>query len=115
MGAVLTTNIIWKTRLVGVGSVNLNDAISYGISGPIIRSVGIRKDVRFYKSETYASYWYLSLNSFLGKRGDSYDRFLIRVREMYESVNIIFQIISNLTNYKNNKFINSKQNINFYS
>jgi len=54
--AVLTTNVIWKTRLIGVGSVNLNDAISYGISGPIIRSIGVRKDVRFYKSETYASY-----------------------------------------------------------
>jgi len=93
----------------------LNDAISYGISGPIIRSVGIRKDVRFYKSETYASYWYLSLNSYLGKRGDSYDRFLIRVREMYESVNIIFQVISNLTNYKNDKVIASNSNTNFYS
>jgi NADH:ubiquinone oxidoreductase subunit D len=54
--AVLTTNNIWKTRLVGVGSVNLNDAISYGISGPVVRSVGIRKDIRFYRSETYASY-----------------------------------------------------------
>jgi len=37
------------------------------------------------------------MHSFLGKRGDSYDRFLIRVREMYESINIIFQILSNLT------------------
>jgi NADH:ubiquinone oxidoreductase subunit D len=54
--------------------------------------------MRFYKSETYASYWFLSLHSFLGKRGDSYDRFLIRVREMYESVNIVFQILSNLSN-----------------
>ena len=54
--AVLTTNNIWKSRLVGVGSVNFNDAVSYGISGPVIRSVGVRKDLRFYKSETYASY-----------------------------------------------------------
>ena len=98
--AVLTTNNIWKSRLIGVGSVNLNDVISYSVSGPVVRGVGIRKDIRFYKSETYASYWYLSLNSFLGKRGDSYDRFLIRVREMYESVNIVFQVLSNLTNNK---------------
>ena len=96
--AVLTTNNIWKTRLVGVGSVNVNDAISYSISGPVVRSVGIRKDIRFYRSETYASYWFLSMQSYLGKRGDSYDRFLIRVREMYESVNIVFQVLSNLTN-----------------
>ena len=42
--------------IVCVGSLNLNDAISYGISGPIVRSVGIRIDIRFYRSETYASY-----------------------------------------------------------
>lgn len=38
------------------------------------------------------------MQSFLGRRGDSYDRFLIRIREMYESINIIFQVLSNLTN-----------------
>lgn len=95
--ATLTTNTIWRTRLVGVGSINMNDAISYAASGPVIRSVGIRKDMRFFRSETYASYWFLSMHSFLGKRGDSYDRFLIRVREMYESVNIVLQVLSNLT------------------
>jgi NADH dehydrogenase (ubiquinone) Fe-S protein 2 len=113
--AVLTTNNIWKSRLIGVGGVNLNDAISYGVSGPVVRSVGIRKDVRFYKSETYASYWYLSLNSFLGKRGDSYDRFLIRVREMYESVNIVFQILSNLTNNKTSNDSNNNRKVDFFS
>ena len=113
--AVLTTNNIWKSRLIGVGGVNLNDAISYGVSGPVVRSVGIRKDVRFYKSETYASYWYLSLNSFLGKRGDSYDRFLIRVREMYESVNIVFQILSNLTNNKTSNDANNNRKVDFFS
>lgn len=63
----------------------------------MVRSVGVKKDIRFYRSETYGCYWFLSMHSFLGKRGDSYDRFLIRVREMYESINIIFQILSNLT------------------
>jgi NADH-quinone oxidoreductase subunit D len=55
------------------------------------------------------------LHSFLGKRGDSYDRFLIRVREMYESVNIVFQILSNLTNNRINVTNNSQKNINFFS
>jgi len=55
----------------------------------------------------------LSIHSFLGKRGDSYDRFLIRVREMYESVNIVFQILSNLTN--NTSFPNSSQKVNTFS
>ena len=95
---VLTNNNIWKSRLVGIGSVTFKDALSYGLTGPVIRSVGLKKDIRFLKSETYASYWFLTLNSFLGKRGDSYDRFLIRVREMYESINIVFQVLSNLTN-----------------
>lgn len=112
--AVLTTNSIWKTRLVNVGALNLNDSITYAASGPVVRSAGIRKDVRFLRSETYASYWFLSLHSFLGKRGDSYDRFLIRVREMYESVNIVFQVLSNLTN---NKLGNNQSNkkVDFFS
>ena len=42
------------------------------------------------------------MHSFLGKRGDSYDRFLIRIREMYESINIVFQVLSNLTNVSSN-------------
>jgi NADH:ubiquinone oxidoreductase subunit D len=69
--------------------------------------------MRFYKSETYASYWFLSLHSFLGKRGDSYDRFLIRVREMYESVNIVFQILSNLSN--NTSYSDPQKKINTFS
>ena len=95
---ILTTNSIWKTRLVGVGVINLKDAITYAVSGPIIRSIGIKKDIRFSKSETYGSYWFLSLYSFLGKRGDSYDRFLIRIREMYESINLVYQVLTVLIN-----------------
>lgn len=53
--------------------------------------------MRFLKSETYAHYWFLSIQGYLGKRGDSYDRFLIRLREMYESVHIVFQLLSNVT------------------
>lgn len=95
--AVITTNRIWKSRLVSVGSLNYNDVITYGVTGPVARSVGVKKDIRFSKSETYSHYWFLSINGYLGRRGDSYDRFLVRVREMYESVNLIFQILSNLT------------------
>lgn len=75
----------------------MKDAISYSLTGPMIRSVGIKKDLRLTSSEGYASYWSLSITSFVGKNGDSYDRFLIRVREMYESTNLVFQVISNLS------------------
>ena len=94
---VTTTNRIWKSRLVSVGSVNYQDAISYGLTGPVVRGVGIKKDIRFSRSETYSHYWFLSIQGYLGKRGDSYDRFLIRLREMYESLNIVFQILSNIS------------------
>lgn len=114
---VLTTNRIWKSRLVNIGSLNINDAFFYGVTGPVIRSVGIKKDMRFLKSETYSHYWFLSIQGYLGKRGDSYDRFLIRIREMYESVNIIFQILSNLTNLTNKNQIIKKneKKFNFFS
>jgi NADH-quinone oxidoreductase subunit D len=55
------------------------------------------------------------MHSFLGKRGDSYDRFLIRVREMYESINIVFQVLSNLTVLENNNSEFSKKQENFFS
>jgi NADH:ubiquinone oxidoreductase subunit D len=116
--SVLSTNRIWKSRLVNIGSLNINDAYSYGATGPIIRSVGIKKDIRFMKSETYSHYWFLSIQGYLGKRGDSYDRFLIRIREMYESVGIIFQILTNLTNLTddNTSLLRFKsKKINFFS
>jgi NADH-quinone oxidoreductase subunit D len=60
----------------------------------------------------------LSIQGYLGKRGDSYDRFLIRIREMFESVNIIFQVLTNLTNLtnENSNVINLKnKKVNFFS
>ena len=55
------------------------------------------------------------MHSFLGKRGDSYDRFLIRVREMYESINIVFQILSNLTVLDKDTTTNIKSQSDFFS
>lgn len=103
---LLSTNKIWKSRLVNIGSLNYEEATKYGSSGVILRSAGYKKDLRFIKSDCYSFYWFLNMTSFLGKRGDCYDRFLIRIREMYEAINIIFQIISNLTKYnlKNKEF-----------
>ena len=55
------------------------------------------------------------MQSYLGKRGDSYDRFLIRVREMYESVNIVFQVLSNLTNNHKLSSNSSSKDVDFLS
>ena len=95
----LNNNKIWKSRLVNIGILTLQDNISYGITGPMIRSSGFKKDLRLIKSETYSFYWFLIIKSFLGKKGDCYDRFLIRIREMYESLNIIIQLIYNIINF----------------
>jgi len=57
------------------------------------RSVGIKRDLRLSKMETYSNYYYLNFRSFIGNHGDSYDRFLIRMNEMAESLNICNQII----------------------
>ena len=55
------------------------------------------------------------MHSFLGKRGDSYDRFLIRVREMYESINIVFQVLSNLSNDNKSDTANKNDKTDFLS
>lgn len=95
MFVILATNNIWKSRLVKIGAVSQKTALSYGASGVVARSAGIRKDLRLLKATTYSYYWYLSFKSYLGRTGDCYDRFLIRIREMLESVYIIYQILPN--------------------
>jgi NADH-quinone oxidoreductase subunit D len=62
------------------------------------RCTGIKRDIRLDEMETYANYYYLNFRGYVGQHGDSFDRFLIRMHEMSESLNIISQVI-----YKLNK------------
>jgi NADH:ubiquinone oxidoreductase subunit D len=64
------------------------------------RSTGIKRDLRLSKLETYSNYYFLNFRSFLGQHGDSYDRFLIRMNEMAESLNIINQVIYKIVKHK---------------
>lgn len=107
MFAILATHKIWKARLVNIGILSYNQALKYGGSGLVLRSTGFKYDLRVFKNTTYGNYWYLSFKAFLGKNGDCFDRFLIRIREMYESVNMIFQIITNLSVYFKNEKLNT--------
>ena len=66
------------------------------------RSVGIKRDLRLSRLETYSNYYFLNIRGFLGQHGDSYDRFLIRMNEMAESLNIINQVIYKIIKHKNN-------------
>lgn len=95
MFTILATNNIWKTRLVKIGVIDAETAPLFAASGVVLRSSGLKKDLRLLKNTSYAYYWYLTFRSFLGKTGDCYDRFIIRIREMLESIFIIYQIIPN--------------------
>jgi NADH:ubiquinone oxidoreductase subunit D len=65
------------------------------------RSCGIKRDIRLSKTETYANYYYLNFRSYVGQHGDCYDRFLIRMNEMCESINIVNQSINKISKYNN--------------
>jgi len=109
----LTYNKIWKQRLINIGTYSHETCINYGLTGVMSRSIGIKRDLRLDKLETYANYYYLNFRSFIGQNGDSYDRFLIRMNEMTESLNIINQVISKITKHKSpKKKIKSSSNIN---
>jgi NADH-quinone oxidoreductase subunit D len=66
------------------------------------RSTGIKRDLRMDNFDTYANYYYLNFRSYTGQTGDSYDRYLIRMNEMSESINIISQTVFKLTSKKKN-------------
>ena len=109
----LTYNKIWKQRLVNIGTYSHETCINYGLTGVMSRSIGIKRDLRLDKLETYANYYYLNFRSFVGQNGDSYDRFLIRMNEMTESLNIINQVINKITKHKvQKKQIKKTSNIN---
>lgn len=89
MHNVLTYNSIWKQRLVNIGVLSYEDCKKFSLTGVMARSVGLKKDLRLAKKNSYSGYNLIPLKSFLGNNGDSYDRFLIRMLEMGESLNII--------------------------
>jgi NADH:ubiquinone oxidoreductase subunit D len=112
MHNVLTYNKIWKQRLVNIGVYNFQTSVNYGLTGVMARCVGIKRDLRLMKLETYASYYYLNFRSYLGQHGDSFDRFLIRMNEMCESLNIINQSVNKVIfKTPNNEKISQSSNI----
>jgi NADH dehydrogenase (ubiquinone) Fe-S protein 2 len=92
MEDMLTENRIWKQRLVDVGVVTANDAYQWGFSGVMLRGSGIYWDLR--KSQPYEVYEKLQFDIPVGSNGDCYDRYLIRVFEMKESLKIIEQCLN---------------------
>lgn len=114
MHNVLTYNKIWKQRLINIGVYSVNTCFLNGLTGVMSRSVGLKRDLRLNSLETYANYYYLNFRSYIGQHGDSYDRFLIRMNEMSESINIINQIINKINiNHNKKKFSKSHKLLNY--
>lgn len=93
---LLTDNRIWKQRLVDIGVVSPERAIALGFTGPMLRGSGIAWDLR--KKQPYEVYDKMNFDIPVGKNGDSYDRYLVRVEEMRQSNNIIRQCVEWLRN-----------------
>lgn len=91
---LLTSNRIWKQRLVDVGVVSSSDALDWGFSGVILRGSGICWDLR--KNFPYEVYNQLCFDIPVGSNGDCYDRYLIRVEEIRQSLSIILQSLQQL-------------------
>jgi len=89
---LLTDNRIWKQRLVGVGVVSPERAKAMGFTGPMLRGSGVEWDLR--KKQPYEVYDLLDFDIPVGVNGDSYDRYLVRVEEMRQSIRIIRQCIA---------------------
>ncbi len=89
---LLTDNRIWKQRLVDIGIVTPERAKSWGFTGPMLRGSGIAWDLR--KNQPYEVYEKMAFDIPIGKNGDSYDRYLVRIAEMRESCKIMEQCIT---------------------
>ncbi|WP_144186687.1 NADH-quinone oxidoreductase subunit D [Elioraea rosea] len=91
---LLTENRIWKQRTVDIGVMSLEEALAWGWSGPCLRASGAAWDLR--KSQPYDCYGEMEFDIPVGRNGDCYDRYLVRVAEMRESLKIIRQCLARM-------------------
>ncbi|MCE2803137.1 MAG: NADH dehydrogenase (quinone) subunit D [Gemmatimonadota bacterium] len=91
---MLTRNAIWVGRTVGIGVMTPEEAINYGLSGPMLRASGVAYDVR--KDVPYLDYETYDFDVPVGTNGDVYDRFLVRFEELRQSVRILEQALARL-------------------
>jgi NADH-quinone oxidoreductase subunit D len=91
---LLTENRIWKKRTIGIGVVTAEEAIEWGLTGPPLRGSGVKWDIR--KVFPYDRYEEIDFEIPIGETGDTYDRYLVRMEEMRQSVRILRQCLDNL-------------------
>ena len=91
---MVTRHGIWVGRTIGIGALNAEEALNYGLSGPMLRASGVDYDVR--KDFPYCDYETYDFEVPVGTTGDVYDRFLVRMEEMRQSVRILEQAVERL-------------------
>jgi NADH-quinone oxidoreductase subunit D len=91
---IFTRNAIWCGRTQGVGAIGQEEAINYSLSGPMLRASGVAYDVR--KDKPYLDYETYSFDVPIGEHGDVYDRYRVRLEEMYQSTRILQQALERL-------------------
>lgn len=91
---LLTNNPIWVQRLRGVGVLSAADCKAYAVSGPMLRAAGVAWDLR--KAQPYSGYEQFDFDIPTGRNADSYDRYLVRIEEMRQSLRIIDQALERI-------------------
>ena len=91
---LVTGNVIFQSRTKGIGVLTAEDAISYGCTGPVARASGVSCDMR--KIAPYDAYDRVEFDEIIETDGDSFTRYLVRVKEMNQSIRIIEQLIDNI-------------------
>ncbi len=91
---LLTGNRIWRDRLIGVGILTVDDCKELGVTGPLIRAAGLAWDLR--KAQPYSGYQNYDFDIPTRENGDTFDRYIIRVEEMRQSVRIIRQAVDRI-------------------
>lgn len=91
---LLTENRIWKQRTAGISEISIKQALDWGFSGPMLRAAGLAWDLR--KSQPYEIYDQLDFDIPIGQNGDCYDRYLVRMAEIRQSISLVKQCIEKM-------------------
>ena len=88
---LLTNNRIWVARLKGVGILSADECKEYGVTGPVLRAAGVKWDLR--KAQPYSGYEKYDFEIPTAENGDTYDRYMVRMEEMRQSMRIMRQAV----------------------
>ncbi len=91
---LLTENEVFRVRTKGVGVISAEDAIDFALSGPMLRASGVAEDIR--RTDPYLVYDRFEFEVPLGENGDTYDRYILRIAEMRQSLRIIEQALDQM-------------------